>query len=190
MSRTETQRQALPGVDPLFVERWSPRAFAPEPVDQATLTRLFEAARWSPSCFNEQPWRFYTSSDATFDDYLQLLVEKNRRWAQHAPVLGFLVGKRQFTRTGKDNPSFALDCGAAWMAMTLQARLEGLYTHGMAGIQHEAVADYLALDTDSEAVMMGFAIGRMGDPQQLETDFREQESPSDRMALETVWQIK
>src|SRR5690554_6120426 len=87
------QRDPLAGVDPLFVTRWSPRAFAKGTVDQAVLARLMDAARWSPSCFNEQPWRFYTSTAETFADYLDLLGEGNQTWAVNASVLGFLIGK-------------------------------------------------------------------------------------------------
>jgi len=180
-------RDALPGVDPLFVTRWSPRAFAKSPVDDATLARLVDAARWSPSCFNEQPWRFYTSTAETFSDYLDLLLEGNQMWACNASVIGFLAGKTRFSHNGKPNDAFALDCGAAWMALTLQARLEGLYTHGMAGIRYEAVQAYLGLDPDEERVLMGFAIGLMGDKQQLNAELQAREEPSGRRKLSEIW---
>ena len=180
-------RTALEGIESVFHERWSPRAFDNSPIDDSTLARIFEAARWSPSCFNEQPWRFYTSTQATFDDFLGLLVEGNRTWAKHAPVIGFLVGEKLFKRNGKANSTWELDCGAAWMAMSLQARAEGLYTHGMAGIDHDGAAAYLELDTDSQAVLMGFVIGAMGDPADLPDELREREVPSDRMGLDQVW---
>ncbi len=186
----KTNRQSIAGVSSELVDRWSPRAFSSEPVSDEILTRLIEAARWSPSCFNEQPWRFYTSNTETFEDYLGLLVDVNQQWASNAPVIGFLVGKKQFAKNGKDNSSYALDCGAAWMAMTVQAVKEGLYTHGMAGIKHEAIAEYFKLDTETEAVMMGFALGKIGDPGLLDENFREKEQPSDRMPLSEIWLAK
>lgn len=180
-------RDALPGVDPIFVERWSPRAFQPVPLDEAVLARLMDAARWSPSCFNEQPWRFYTSTPDTFDDYLSMLIEFNQAWARNASVLGFLVGSSHFAANGKPNDVYALDCGAAWMAMSLQARREGLYTHGMAGIKHEEVSDHLELDPDREVVLMGFAIGRLGDRATLDPKLQERETPSSRKPLDDIW---
>ena len=72
-------------------KRWSPRAFEKTSIDDATLERIMQAARLSPSCFNAQPWRIYTSTDATFDDYLNLLVEGNQGWAKDTSVLGFMV---------------------------------------------------------------------------------------------------
>ena len=180
-------RDALPGVDRLFVERWSPRAFLPRPIDADVVARLIDAARWSPSCYNEQPWRFYTSTTDTFADYLSMLVEFNQVWAGNASVLGYLVGSSHFAANGKPNDVFALDCGAAWMAMHLQARREGLYTHGMAGIKREEVSDYLGLDPGREVVLMGFAIGRLGDRATLDPKLQEREVPSPRKPLDEIW---
>ncbi|MBU2712312.1 nitroreductase family protein [Zooshikella harenae] len=182
-------RDVVPGVDRLFIERWSPRAFEQKKIDQTTLTRLFDAARWSPSCFNEQPWCFYTSTEQTFSDFLALLQEGNQVWAKNASVIGFLVGNTQFTRNNKPNSSYQLDCGAAWMAMTLQARMEGLYTHGMAGIHYEAVAQYLQLG-DNQQVLMGFVIGYLGDKTMLNDSMQAKEKPSSRKALAEIWQPK
>ncbi|MGV6808074.1 MAG: nitroreductase family protein [bacterium] len=190
MSNAETtseNRDALAGVNTLFVNRWSPRAFKKEPLDNKTLARVIDAARWSPSCYNEQPWRIYTSDDATFDEFASLLVDANQAWAKHASVLGLVVGKRFFSHNGKPNPTFEFDCGAAWMALTLQARFEGLYTHGMAGLHYDAAAEYLKIDPDNEKVIMGFALGKMGDPSSLNETLREKESPSGRRPLDEIW---
>jgi len=187
MSEVINNRSPLQGVSPLFYERWSPRAFDSGEIDEATLSRLIDAARWSPSCMNEQPWLIYTSTKNTFNDYLGLLMETNQVWAKTASVIGFMVGRKQFEKNGKDNPFQAFDCGAAWMAMTLQARHEGLYTHGMGGIKREAIVEYLDLNGDSQAVLMGFTIGRLGDPKQLSEEMRAIEKPSQRKALDQIW---
>lgn len=189
MSETDfSLRNPAPGVSTLFSERWSPRAFAEYTIPQDQLLRIMDAARWAPSCFNEQPWVFYTSNETTFSDYLNLLVEGNQVWAKNASVIGFLIGKRKFSRNQKDNDWFQLDCGAAWMSMTLQAQKEGLYTHGMGGIKKDAVAAYLNLDSQNEAVLMGFAIGKMGDKATLPEDMQANEQPSGRKALDEIWQ--
>ena len=60
------QRDPAPGVDPLFVERWSPRALRKADIPEADLRTIFDAARWSPSCYNEQPLGFVTSTPASF----------------------------------------------------------------------------------------------------------------------------
>lgn len=149
------------GVEPLITSRWSPRAYLPEPIAKDELGLVFEAARLAPSCYNEQPWRFFTSTDNSYPLFLDLLVEGNQAWAKTAPVLGFIAASRRYQRNGEDNYHAAFDSGAAWMAMSLQARVLGLYTHGMGGIHYDRVYDALGLDRDAYQVICGFAIGRL-----------------------------
>lgn len=178
-------RDALPGVDPLQVRRWSPRAFVKTTISEADLALLFEAARWAPSCFNAQPWQFHVSTDRSFDDYLHLLLEGNQQWARQASVLGFVVVKKSFAHNGKPNAYAEYDAGAAWMAMTLQARQMGLYTHGVGGIKHDEVARYLQLDDDHK-VVCGFAIGVASAPETLPEELAAKEKPSPRKPLGEV----
>jgi nitroreductase len=191
MSHPPLGRDPKDGVSALFYERWSPRAFANAALDNATVARLIDAARWSPSCFNAQPWRFYTANAGSnadrFAEFLDLLLEGNQTWAKDASVLGFVVGKKHFEHNGKPNASYALDCGAAWMAMTFQARQEGLYTHGMAGIKHADILGHLGLDAEQYEAVMGFAIGKKGEVSQLDDGLQEKEFPSPRKSLDEIW---
>lgn len=178
-------RDALDGVDSLLAKRWSPRAFVKTDISDSDLAVLFEAARWAPSCFNAQPWAFHVSTEKSFDKYLDLLVEGNQVWARDASVLGFVVVKKTFPHNGKPNNYAEYDAGAAWMAMTVQARQMGLYTHGMAGIKHEEVAAYLKLDDDHK-VVCGFAIGVAATPDTLPDELAAKEKPSPRKPLSDV----
>lgn len=180
-------RDTNTGVDSMFIERWSPRAFQKHPISDEVMTRIMDAARWSPSCFNAQPWRFYTSTEASFDDFLNLLVEGNQAWAKDVSVIGFLVGQKNFEHNGKPNAWSGFDSGAAWMAMSLQARMEGLYTHGMGGIKADEVADYLNLDSAESEVLMGFTIGKLADLDQLDDEQRGNETPNQRKELAEIW---
>ncbi|MEE4202937.1 MAG: nitroreductase family protein [Halieaceae bacterium] len=180
-------RDPAAGVDPLFHQRWSPRSFVKKGLSSDVLARLLDAARWSPSCFNAQPWRFYTSTEATFSEYLDLLMEGNQVWAKNAEVIGFMVASLNFEHNGEANPYAEFDCGAAWMALTLQAQAEGLYTHGMGGIHHDQVAQYLNLSGDTHKVVMGFAIGHIGPRDALPHDLAERETPSPRKPLSELW---
>lgn len=181
-------RKTSSGVDSQFVERWSPRAFQAHTIDLEVLARIMDAARWSPSCFNAQPWRFYTSTEATFDDFLKLLVEGNQSWAKDTSVIGFMVARTHFEHNGKVNDYATFDSGAAWMSMTMQARIEGLYTHGMGGIKAAEVAEYLKLDTQTQAVLMGFTIGKLADLSALSDEQRRNEVPNERKSLQQIWQ--
>lgn len=181
------QRDPAPGVDPLFVERWSPRALRKADIPETDLRAIFDAARWSPSCYNEQPWRFVTSTPASFAVFLDLLVEANQAWARNAAVLGFLFADRKFARNGSANDLAVFDSGAAWMAMTLQARKLGLYTHGMAGIAWDRAHAALGMDPERYALCAGFAIGVLDRPDALPEPARAMEQPSPRRPLAEIW---
>lgn len=181
------QRDPLAGVNAQFWQRRSPRVFKKTHIDTAVTARLIDAARWTPSCFNEQPWRFYTSTPENFDEYLQLLVDGNQTWAKEAALLGFMVAKRTLGSEGSPNPFARFDAGAAWMAMTLQANHEGLHTHGMGGIHYDKVAEYLSIDTEAYDVILGFAVGEVLHETLLTDDQRTSEQPNGRLPLASIW---
>jgi nitroreductase len=126
---------AYPVLD-LIRRRWSPLAFAPTPVEKEKLLSLFEAARWSASSFNEQPWSFLVATKenpAEFETMLECLVEGNRPWAKNAPVLMISVAKLAFERNGQPNRHAFHDVGQAMANLSLQAVSMGLFVHQMAG---------------------------------------------------------
>jgi nitroreductase len=178
-------RDIAAGVDETISHRWSPRAFKKAVIADSDIETLFEAARWAPSCFNAQPWTFYVSTDQSFDEYLALLVDSNQVWAKNASLICFVVVKKTFEHNGKPNNYAEFDAGAAWMAMTLQARRMGLYTHGMGGIKHPEVAEYLAVGDDHK-VVCGIVIGVADTPDILPADIAAKEKPSARKPLSQV----
>lgn len=182
------KRDPHPEGDPLFHRRWSPRSFEKIELSDETMDSLLDAARWAPSAYNEQPWRFLVSSgeESSFRRYLALLNDKNRTWACRASRLGFVVAKKTFSHNKKPNAWAEYDCGAAWISLTLRARLLGLYTHGMAGIHHEAVHDTFAVCREQYKVIAGFAVGRLASPENLPAGFRSLEAPSARKPLEQI----
>ena len=182
-----SNRDPLDGIDTLFHHRWSPRSFSSKPVSQSDLQTIFEAARWSPSCYNEQPWRFLTCTQASHHRFLNLLLELNQSWAKSAPVLGFILAEKRFAASDKENAHAMFDTGAAWMSLTLQARMLGLYTHGMAGIHYDRVYQEFDIDPETTKVICGFALGHRGDPEVLPDPWREKEQPTPRKALSDIW---
>jgi len=181
------QRDPYPGVDPLFPQRWSPRSFVKTSIAEEDLARIFDAARWAPSSYNEQPWRILVSTPETFATFLDLLVEANQKWAKNASVLGFMVAKRHFTHNNKPNDWAVFDCGSAWMSLTLQARMLGLYTHGMAGIKKDAIYTTFGIDRERFEVVAGFAIGVLDVREKLPKPYVDWEVPSPRKPLEEIW---
>ena len=184
-----SQRDALQNVDKLFVNHWSPRSFKKEEIPQKVLENIIDAAHWSQSAFNEQPWRFLTSTKETFDKFLNLLVERNQMWARNASILGFIIARINFSHNEKPNKWANFDSGAAWMGLTLQARKFGLYTHGMAGIKKGEVYAAFKIEPEKYRVICGFALGIIDKPKLLDESFQKMEKPSPRKALEEVWKV-
>ena len=180
-------RQPSAAVDPLFLNRRSPRAFAADPISPEQARRLFEAARWTPSCFNDQPWSFvYAVSEEGRARLAAFINEGNRSWAVAAPMLVIAYSRRNFRRTGAVNRWSAFDTGAACMALTLQAQLLGLATHPMGGILFDEVYKALDLDPEVYQVHCAIAVGKIGDPSMLPESVRARESFSDREPLESI----
>ena len=178
-------RQSEHPVEPLFLERWSPRAFTGEEIPQAELNSIFEAARWAPSSFNSQPWRFLYARRGTpaFDTFLSLLVPFNQQWAQNAAVLVFVVSARSFVRPGTSEPvparSHSFDAGAAWANLALQATKLGWHAHGMGGIDRAKLMDALGIP-DGFRVEAAAAIGKIAPKDILPEDLMKREVPSTR----------
>ncbi len=172
-------------VDPLFPARWSPRAMTGGHVDKETLMTLLEAARWAPSAFNGQPWRFLYALRGTphFPDYLELLTESNRRWAGNAGVLVLIVSRTAFERDGRPSPTHSFDTGAAWMSFALQGHFLGLVVHGMSGFDHDR-ARALAGLPDDHAVEAMAAVGHSAPPDVLPETLRLKEHPNLRKRVE------
>lgn len=174
-------------VDCLFTDRWSPRSFLEEPLSQTQISALFEAARWSPSCYNEQPWLFrYAVSAADRERFAAALVERNRLWATKAPLLIFVLTRLHFTGSGEVNRHAAFDAGAAWMALALQARRLGLYAHAMAGFSRKRAFEVLAVAAEEFDILAAVAVGRHGPADRLPEELAAIEKPNERKDLAEV----
>lgn len=175
-------------VDPLFVDRWSPRAFTGERIRDTDLFRLFEAARWAPSANNSQPWRFIyaRNGEGRWHDLLSLLNEGNLRWADKASALVVLVSRTHHLRKGDTEPtplrSHSLDAGAAWASLAFQAQQSGWRTHAIGGFNREAAAGVLGIP-DGYKVEVMIAIGRQGDASLLPDELKAREKPNERRPL-------
>lgn len=183
MKRSATTRHEL--LAPIR-DRWSPRAFSERIPPRETLVRIFEAARWAPSAFNEQPWRFLLArktEEIEFERMLSCLVEANAAWAAKAPVLAILSTSTHFQRNGKPNRHAAHDAGMALAQLILQATWEGLFVHPMAGFSRERTREIYGIPEDFEPVT-ALAMGYYGDPDDLDGDLREREmAPRERRPL-------
>lgn len=163
-----------PAVDrvlPVVLERWSPRSFAARTVDAGDLRTIFEAVRWAPSSYNEQPWRYIVGErgSETYDKIFNTLGEWNQLWAKTAPVLIVGAASPTFSHNNTPNGYAFHDLGAADAILCLQAQALGLHTHQMAGFDREAARKAFGIPAD---FVMGSAIalGYLGEPEALENE--------------------
>jgi nitroreductase len=174
-------------IETLFAARWSPRAMSGEPLTETEIRTLFEAARWAPSTYNEQEWRFlYARRDTTEWPLLyDLLVEGNQAWCKNAALLAVIVAHTVFSRNGKPNPVHLFDCGCAFENLALQGTAMDLVVHGMQGFDYEKARTVLEVPDDYAVVAM-FAAGRPGDVSTLPEKMREHEMPTDRKPIDEI----
>jgi nitroreductase len=175
-------------IHPLFLERWSPRAFTGEEIGETELATILEAGRWAPSCYNAQPWRFLYARRNTrhWESFLGLLVEFNQTWARNAAALIVIVSRETMLPAGASaevpSHSHSFDAGAAWAAIALQATLSGWHAHAMVGFDMAASRTVLNVPPGYR-VEAAIAIGRRGEPSLLPEKLAAREQPSDRRPL-------
>jgi nitroreductase len=174
-------RKAEHPVDKIFLNRWSPRAMSEEEVTSEELMTLFEAARWAPSSYNNQPWRFVYArrGGPGWDELVGLLVPNNRAWAEKAAALVVIVSHQNFEYNGKPSRTHHFDTGAAWAYLALQGSMKGLVVHGMEGFDYDRARKTLGIPDDYDVEAMA-AIGRPGRKEDLPEKAREMEAPNGR----------
>lgn len=180
-------------VNPAFINRWSPRSFVPKPMPDADLKTILEAARWAPSAFNVQPWRFIYAhrDDAKFQEFLDLLIPFNKSWAHTASALIFVISDMimpgEGDRPDQSSAYHGFDTGAAWAHAALQASMLGYHAHATAIGDKNAIRKALNIPERFD-VQIAFAVGTLGDPADLPDGLREREIPSNRRDLsDTAW---
>jgi len=163
-------------LNPLLRKRWSPRAFDGRPVESEKLLSMLEAARWSPSASNLQPWTFFvgTKGDETYNKIFESLVEFNQMWAKNAPVLILNCGKITSNDEGIINGTWQYDLGQSVAHMSIQAMDEGLFVHQMGGFDALKAAELFQLPENVQAVSVT-AAGYLGDPSILHPRMQKSE---------------
>lgn len=171
-------------IESVFTDRVSSRAFSGQSISDQELMTLFEAARWAPSSFNNQPWRFIYAKRETpaWDKLFNLLVPFNQQWTKNAAVLVVVAAKKTFDN-GKPSRTAPFDTGAAVENLALQAVKNNLLVHGMEGFNYEKAHKELNIPDDYEVQAM-LAIGRHGKKEDLPANLQAREQPSDRKRIE------
>jgi nitroreductase len=185
--KAEDHRKPDHPIEPIFVRRWSPRSMSGEPLSEKEIHTLFEAARWAPSTYNEQEWRFlYARRDTPqWSTFFNLLVEGNRAWCHNAGLLSVVVAHKVFQRNGQPNPVHIFDAGLAYENLALQGAAMGLVVHAMQGFDFEAARKALVIPEDYAVAAM-FAVGHPGNPNEMTPELRQREIPSPRKPVREI----
>jgi len=185
--KTINSRTSEYPIDDMFLKRHSPRALSGEPITREELMTLFEAARWAPSNYNIQPWRFVYAMRGTseFDTHFSLLVDFNKEWCKNASALVVAISRKKTDDSKHENVTHSFDTGSAWMSLAFQASSMGLVAHGMSGFDFAMAKEKLGIPDDHQVEMM-FAIGKHGRVEDLPEAMREGEKPNGRKPLEEI----
>jgi nitroreductase len=188
MNMTKRAKPDHPILD-VIASRWSPYGYDDRSVSAEDLRSVFEAARWAPSSFNEQPWRYIvvTRDDMEeFERLLSCLTEANQAWAKAAPVLALGVVKLEFTHNGTTNRVAIHDLGQASASLTVEAVSRGLSVHQMAGILPDRAREIYGVP-DGFEVVTALAIGYAADPDSLPERLKKRDTtPRRRKPLEDI----
>ena len=180
-------RQPDHDIEPILFHRWSPRAMSGEEISEQELTTLFEAARWAPSSYNGQPWRFLYArrGTANWDRFFDLMVEFNQSWTKHAAVLMVVISRKTFEWNDQVAPTHSFDAGAAWQNLALQGSRMGLVVHGMQGFDYDKARLELNVPDEFRVEAM-IAVGKPGKREDLPEDLQDREQPSDRKPVAEI----
>jgi len=183
-----TNRTTDTALDPLFLHRWSPRAYDGTTIPAADLRTILDAGRWAPSSFNYQPWRFlYATRDdaANWQRFLDTLIPFNANWVKESSVLIYVLSETTMGSPDKPSHTHSFDAGAAWGSIALQAHLLGYHAHGMIGLDLDKARAELAVP-EGFRIEAAIAIGTKGDPSVLPESLRARDVPSDRKPLDDI----
>ncbi len=174
-------------IDEIFLDRWSPRAMSGEKISKKEIMSLFEAARWAPSAYNGQPWRFIYALRETpqWEPIYGLMSEFNQQWTKNASALIVVISQNNFEHNGQPSITHSFDAGAAWENLALQGSLLGYVVHGMSGFDYGKAKKVLEIPEDYTVEAM-IAIGKPGKKEDLPDGMREREIPSPRKNIKEI----
>jgi nitroreductase len=187
VSETDESRKSTYPINPLILNRWSPRAMTGEELENEEIMPLFEAARWAPSSYNNQPWRFIYAKRNTghWDRLFNLLADGNKTWAKNSALLVAVISRKNFEYNEKPARTYQFDAGSAWENLALEAFSRGLVAHGMQGFDYDKARVDLEIPPDFEIMAM-IAIGKKGPRESLPTELQKKEKFTDRKPLKDI----
>jgi nitroreductase len=184
---SEPVRKPSYPINPLLLNRWSPRSMTGDALNDNEIMSLFEAARWAPSSYNNQPWRFIYAKRGTehWNRFYNLLMEANKIWAKNAALLVVIISRKNFEFNEKPSVTHQFDSGSAWENLALEASSRGIVAHGMQGFDYKKAVVDLRIPPNFEVMAM-IAIGKKGPREILPAELQEKEKLTSRKPLKEI----
>lgn len=183
----KNHRKSTYSIHPLIFNRWSPRSMTGEEMTDDELFPLFEAARWAPSSYNDQPWRFLYAKRNTphWQKFFDLMIPFNQEWAKNAACLVVVISKKTFEYNNKPARTHSYDTGAAWISLALEGTYRNYVVHGLEGFDYAQAKKVLHVSDDYHVEAM-IAIGKRAPKENLSDELIKKEFPSDRRPLKEI----
>lgn len=174
-------------INSIILNRWSPRSMTGEELTDKELMALFDAARWAPSSYNNQPWRFLYAKkgSAAWPLFFDLMIDFNKGWVKNASAIVLIISHKNFEHNNKPARTHSFDTGAAWMAMALEGSARGLVVHGMEGFDYEKAKSSLDIPDDYQVEALA-AIGKRAAASNLPEEMQKRELPSPRKGVNEI----
>lgn len=164
-------------VHSFITKRWSARSFAEKSISESEINTLIEAASWTASSMNEQPWHYLIAKKGSpsFQKMVDCLMGGNQPWAKNASVLMLSLSRKNFASNGQPNRHAMHDVGAANTTLLLQAASMDIYGHMMGGYYHDATIKAFEIDENEFEISCFLALGYLDAPEALEEPFKTRE---------------
>ena len=185
--QAESERKPSYPINPLILNRWSPRSMSGEALDDDEIMSLFEAARRAPSSYNNQPRSFiYAKRNSEhWNRFFNLLMEPNKLWAKNAAILVVVISRKNFEFNEKPAVTHQFDAGSAWENLALEASSRDIVAHGMQGFDYKKAGVDLRIPPNFEVMAM-IAIGKKGPKEILPAELQEKEKLTNRKPLKEI----
>jgi len=175
-------------VHEIIATRRSPRSFnETATINNDDLTAILEAARWAPSAFNGQPWRFFVGKrgDEVFGQILSTLGDFNKSWAKNSSALILVAGKT-VKGDGSIHADYQYDCGLAVAQLVVETHHRGLIAHQMTGFDKAVAQEVLSIAAELIPVVV-IAVGTQDAPEKLAGPLLEREiAKRERLPLSEI----
>lgn len=175
-------------LNPILAARRSPRSYNEvHQISDLDMRAVLEAARWAPSAFNGQPWRFFVGNrgDEVFSQILSSLGEFNQLWAKNSSAL-ILLASTTVKGDGTPHTDYLYDCGLAGAQLVVEAHDRGLVAHQMTGFSKDVARTALSISDELVPVVV-IALGEQDVPEKLSGAMAEREvAPRQRLPLNEI----